>query len=300
MNSTHSHPAQQAQDARFAVIGNPVSHSRSPAIHQLFATQTGIALRYERIQAPVDQFEQVMNDFFSQGGCGLNVTVPFKQQAWQLAQANLSPRARQAQAVNTLWMQDGALHGCNTDGVGLVRDLHRLGVTCNAARILVIGAGGAARGALGPLLETGCTELRIVNRTPERAAELATGWEDFARTCSVRLSAGGLPQAQSTRGWDLVINASASSLGESAPAVPDSLYATGAWAYDMMYGASPTPFIEQARKDGAQYVADGLGMLVAQAAQSFMIWHGVKPDIEPVIRTIRHALNASLQNHAAS
>jgi shikimate dehydrogenase len=151
---------------------------------------------------------------------------------------------------------------------------------------------------MGPLLETGCDALRIVNRTPERAVELTSSWQHTADTCAVRLSAGGLPQAEHPGGWDLVINASASSLGDCAPAVPSSLYAPGAWAYDMMYGARPTPFMEQAHKDGARYTADGLGMLVAQAAESFMIWHGVKPEIGPVIRTIRAALDSALQNHS--
>jgi shikimate dehydrogenase len=296
MNDTQSGKTRQAAAKRFAVIGNPVMHSRSPDIHQLFGRQTGISLQYERIQAPTDAFASTLSDFFSQGGRGLNVTVPFKQQAWQLASTHLSARARMAQAVNTLWMQEGALHGCNTDGVGLVRDLQRLGVPCKDARILLIGAGGAARGVMGPLLETGCAELRIVNRTPERASELIAGWQSIAQARGVTLHAGGLPQASSSPGWDLVINASASSLGEAAPDIPSGIYAPGAWGYDMMYSARPTPYMQQAVNEGASHTADGLGMLVAQAAESFLIWHGVTPAIEPVIGAIRTELEASLSN----
>ncbi len=294
MNDTQSGKTQQAQIPRFAVIGHPVKHSRSPAIHQLFGQQTGIALQYSRIEAPTDAFASTLNDFFSQGGRGLNVTVPFKQQAWQLASAHLSARARTAQAVNTLWMHEGALHGCNTDGVGLVRDLQRLGVQCKDARILMIGAGGAARGVMGPLLETGCAELRVVNRTPERARDLMAGWQPVARASGVTLSAGGLQQASHQPGWDLVINASASSLGEAPPDIPSGIYAPGAWAYDMMYSARPTPYMQQAIREGVCHTADGLGMLVAQAAESFLIWHGVTPAIEPVIAAIRAELDASI------
>ena len=157
---------------RYAVIGNPVAHSRSPAIHRLFGEQTGIRLDYDRIEAPIDQFASTVEDFFANGGSGLNVTVPFKLQAWQLAQKHLSARAEQAQAVNTLWMQDGSLQGCNTDGPGLVDDLTRLGVMVEQPDILVVGAGGATRGVVGPLLQAGARHLHIVNRTRQRAVEL--------------------------------------------------------------------------------------------------------------------------------
>ncbi len=282
------------QTSHFAVIGNPVKHSRSPSIHQLFAKQTGISLDYQRLEAPVDQFETTVRDFFTQGGSGLNVTVPFKLQAWELARDHLSPRARMAQAVNTLWMQNDVVHGCNTDGVGLVTDLERLGVQFNQVRILLIGAGGAARGVMGPLLEAGCVHLRIVNRTQARATELVEAWQKSDGGTNNQISSGGLAQATLQGGWDVVINASSSSLGDKAPELPAGLYAPDALAYDMMYGARPTPFMLQALSDGAQRSADGLGMLVGQAAESFYIWHGIKPDIKPVLQTIRAELDASL------
>ena len=294
MTTSVFHTEQQPEPARYAVIGNPVRHSRSPSIHQLFAEQTGISLVYDRLEAPIDQFESVVHDFFAQGGCGLNVTVPFKQQAWQLAIDHLSPRAKLAQAVNTLWQENNVLHGCNTDGVGLVKELERLGAPCRDAHILLIGAGGAARGVMGPLLETGCAQLRIVNRTAARADELVSICREAYPDSNQHISAGGLQDAKKTGGWDLVINASASSLGDTAPQVPAGLYAPGALAYDMMYGAHATPFMLQAQSDGAQSVCDGLGMLVGQAAESFYIWHGVRPDIAPVLKAIRAQLDASI------
>lgn len=276
-----------------AVIGNPVAHSRSPGIHQQFALQTKLPIEYSRLHAALDQFESTVQTFFTQGGKGLNVTVPFKLEAWQLARANLSLRAQLAQAVNTLWMQNGALHGCNTDGIGLVRDLQRLGLTLKDARILMIGAGGAARGVIGPLLEAGCAQLHIVNRTAERAHALVTAWPDVQTLKAKRLSAGGLAQAALAQGWDLVLNASASSLSEAAPEVPSGLYASSGCAYDLMYAAQPTAFMRQARTDGARHIHDGLGMLVEQAAESFYIWHGVRPETDAVLRVIRAELDAS-------
>ena len=294
MSPNASHIVQTMQTTHFAVIGNPVKHSRSPSIHRLFAQQTGISLEYEWLEAPIDQFESTVGHFFSQGGSGLNVTVPFKQLAWRLACEHLSPRAKLAQAVNTLWMQNNSLHGCNTDGVGLVSDLLRLGVACKGARILLIGAGGAARGVMGPLLETGCAQLKIVNRTEARARELLDAWQEAYPDSGQQISTGGLADAQQPGGWDVVINASASSLGDTAPQVPEGLYATGALAYDMMYSALPTPFMRQAQADGAQTTSDGLGMLVGQAAESFYLWHGVRPDVTPVLHAIRTELDASI------
>ena len=268
---------------RFAVIGNPIAHSKSPAIHEAFAAQTGIDLTYERIEAPLDGFANTVSDFFAQGGKGMNVTVPFKLEAWQLA-AHLNERATEAQAVNTLWMQDGALHGGNTDGLGLVSDLKRLQVTLKDAHILLVGAGGAARGVIGPLLDEKCARLHIVNRTREKAMELVGSWQPGGKAS---MTAGGLADAIQPGGWDLVINASSSSLGDAPPDLPRGLYAPGAWAYDMMYGSKPTPFMQQAQLDGASGITDGLGMLVGQAAESFLIWHGVRPDIAPVLSLLR-------------
>ena len=279
---------------RYAVIGNPVAHSRSPAIHRLFGEQTGIRLDYDRIEAPLDRFASTVEAFFANGGRGLNVTVPFKLQAWQLAQQHLSARAMQALAVNTLWMQDGSLHGCNTDGPGLVDDLTRLGIVATHSDILVVGAGGATRGVVGPLLQAGARRLHVVNRTRQRAVDLVDWWLHRDSALQGRISAGGLDEAARANGWDLVINASASSLADAAPALPDGLYASGSLAYDMMYSAIPTPFMRQAIADGASRTADGLGMLVAQAAVSFTIWHGVKPDIAPVLQAIRAQLDATL------
>ena len=279
---------------RYAVIGNPVAHSRSPAIHRLFGEQTGIRLDYDRIEAPLDRFASTVADFFADGGRGLNVTVPFKLQAWQLAREHLSARAEQAQAVNTLWMQDGSLHGCNTDGPGLVDDLTRLGMVAARSDILIVGAGGATRGVVGPLLQAGARRIHVVNRTRQRAVDLVGWWLHRDPALQDRISAGGLDDAARANGWDLVINASASSLADAAPALPGGLYASGSLAYDMMYSAIPTPFMRQANADGASRTADGLGMLVAQAAVSFAIWHGVKPDIAPVLQAIRAELDATL------
>lgn len=278
--------------ARYAVIGNPIAHSRSPQIHDLFSRQTGKPLRYERLLAPVDGFADAVAAFVADGGVGLNVTVPFKQEAYALAAAHLSPRARLAGAVNTLSWRDGAWHGCNTDGVGLVNDLLRLGVRLSGAAVLLVGAGGAARGVLQPLAEAGCTRIRIVNRTAARAEELAAAWRASGVSPQTRVDAGALADAAVPGGWNLVINATASGLQDAAPDLPSGLYADGAAAYDMMYGAQPTAFMRQAQADGAALTADGLGMLVGQAAESFTLWHGVRPDPAPVLAALREALAA--------
>lgn len=278
--------------ARYAVIGNPIAHSRSPQIHAMFSQQTGKPLRYERLLAPVDGFAGAVADFVADGGLGLNVTVPFKLDAYALAADHLSPRARLAGAVNTLSWRDGVWHGCNTDGVGLVNDLLRLGVRLTGAKVLLVGAGGAARGVLQPLAEAGCAQIHIVNRTAARAEELAAAWHASGTSPQTRVTAGALATAAVRGGWDLVINATASGLQNAAPDLPPGLYANGAAAYDMMYGAQPTAFMQQAKADGAALTADGLGMLVGQAAESFFIWHGVRPDAAPVLTALREALAA--------
>ena len=279
-------------EARYAVIGNPIAHSRSPQIHAMFARQTGRALRYDRLLAPLDAFVATTAAFVAEGGLGLNVTVPFKQEACALAAGNLSDRARLAGAVNTLSWRDGAWHGCNTDGVGLVSDLLRLGLRLDGARVLLVGAGGAARGVLQPLAQAGCARIHIVNRTAARALELAEAWRASGAGLPVQVTAGTLAEAATPGGWDAVINATASGLADAAPDLPGGLYAPGALAYDMMYGAAPTAFMKQAGADGAARTADGLGMLVGQAAESFHIWHGLRPDPEPVLAVLRADLAA--------
>lgn len=277
---------------RYAVIGNPVAHSRSPQIHAIFSAQTGKPLQYEPLLAPLDGFAATVQAFKEHGGMGLNVTVPFKEEACQLAGARLSERARLAGAVNTLWLRDGAWHGCNTDGVGLVADLLRLGVVLEGARVLLAGAGGAARGVLGPLAGAGCARIHIVNRSAQRAHDLAAGWAQAGCWPGTQVTAGPLAEAGVAGGWNVVINATASGLQGAAPDLPCGLYAPDALAYDMMYSAHPTAFMRQATKDGAARTADGLGMLVGQAAESFFIWHGVRPDPSPVLATLRAALLA--------
>ncbi|CAM5457023.1 shikimate dehydrogenase [Eoetvoesiella caeni] len=276
---------------RFAVVGNPIAHSRSPAIHQEFGRQLGIALSYETLLAPVEGFAATVAAFFGEGGSGLNITLPFKEEAYSLASADLSDRARLAGAVNTLWMQEGRLHGCNTDGVGLLDDIQRLGVSIAGKRVLLVGAGGAAKGAVYPLLQAQCAALRILNRNAARAHELHAHAAGLLPQFAQRLSAGGLDEGQGQ--WDIVINATSSSLSSQAPSLPGVAYASGALAYDMVYAAQPTAFMQQAKAAGAQYAADGLGMLVAQAAASFFIWHGRAPDINPVLAMLRRQLDAA-------
>ncbi|NYT80136.1 shikimate dehydrogenase [Alcaligenaceae bacterium] len=275
----------------YAVVGNPIAHSRSPFIHEAFARQTGVSLSYDRILAPLDGFAATVREFFDLGGAGLNITVPFKEQAYLLAEDHLSARARLAGAVNTLWMHDGVLHGCNTDGVGLMNDLIRLGHAPAGRRVLLIGAGGAAKGAVLPLLEAGCAALRIVNRTPSRAMDLRTRLISQLPEAAPRVTAGGLDDAAGE--WDIVINASSSSLGDDPPALPSGIYAGDALAYDMVYASGETPFMRQAQAQGVRNRADGLGMLVGQAAASFAIWNGVTPQLGPVLEDLRRLLQAA-------
>jgi shikimate dehydrogenase len=276
---------QPPQPKSFAVVGNPIAHSLSPVIHEAFGQQLGIALHYGTILSPLDGFPATVREFFTQGGSGLNVTVPFKEIAYSLAQANLSERASVAGAVNTLWMKDGVLYGCNTDGVGLLLDIQRLGVALEGKRILLVGAGGAAKGVVRPLLEAGCAALQIVNRTLGRALELQALINRHLPQFAALVTTGQI--AQTAGQWDIVINATSSSLGTLPPELPDTVYAPGSLAYDMMYGAQPTPFMLQARAHGAAHISDGLGMLVGQAAASFAIWHGARPDIAPVLKALR-------------
>ncbi len=277
----------KAPDA-YAVMGNPITHSRSPQIHAAFAKQTGQRIEYTAIQVDVGGFEQAVGNFFANGGKGLNVTVPFKQEAWQLAD-DLGAEAKQAGAVNTLLMNtEGQLLGRNTDGIGLVRDLlqnHSMPVANK--RVLLIGAGGAARGVLQPLLDEKPTTLVIVNRTPDRAHDLAQDFSERGDVSGVGFDDLG------DQSFDLIINATAASLQGEVPPLPDTVCAENCWCYDMMYSAEPTPFVLWGEQHNANKSVDGLGMLVEQAAESFFLWRGVRPETTPVIKSIREALNAS-------
>lgn len=266
----------------YAVIGNPVKHSQSPVIHAAFARQTGQDIDYIRLLAPLDDFNSTVKNFFGQDGKGLNVTVPFKEQAWALADQR-SPRAELAGAVNTLNMQDnGLLAGDNTDGVGLVRDIiNNHGGQIHGKRLLVVGAGGAARGILGPLLDEQPAQLIIANRTEAKAVELANHFSDSQLVEARRLD------ALSGKQFDLIINGTSASLHNEVPALPDNIVATNGWCYDMMYTADATLFVRWGLEQGATKSVDGLGMLVEQAAESFYIWRGVRPDTSEIITTLR-------------
>lgn len=267
---------------RYAVIGNPVAHSRSPDIHAAFARQTGQDMSYGRILAPADGFAAAVDAFRAEGGRGLNVTIPFKLEAFAYSTAR-TPRAEAAGAANTLRFEArGGVVGDNTDGAGLVRDLqHNLGVHLDGARVLVAGAGGATQGVVLPLLGAGVRKLVIANRTVARAADLAAR---FAAQGPV-LASGYVDLA----GWrfDVIVNATAASIAGEALPLPGSLCAPGAVAYDMMYGKGETPFLAWARAQGAATVSDGLGMLVEQAAESFFVWRGVRPETAPVLAALR-------------
>ncbi len=267
----------------YAVMGNPVAHSKSPRIHALFAEQTSEPVHYEAIQVDPGGFAQAVGNFDASGGKGLNITVPFKQEAWALVNER-SDRAERAGAVNTIKFIDKTLFGDNTDGIGLVNDLLNNQIAIQDQRILLMGAGGAARGVLAPLLEQQPAQLIIANRTAEKARELADTFRDLGpiEGCGY--------EALQNKQFDLVINATAASLQGELPPLPDNLLADGAACYDMMYGAELTPFMHWATQHGATIVLDGLGMLVEQAAESFYIWRGVRPDTKPVIEQLRREM----------
>lgn len=269
---------------RYGVFGNPIGHSKSPLIHRLFAAQTGEQLSYEALLAPLEDFVGYARAFFVEGK-GANVTVPFKEQAFQLADS-LSARAQRAGAVNTLKkLDDGSLLGDNTDGAGLVRDLTvNAGFDLKGKRILLLGAGGAARGVLEPFLAQQPAALVIANRTVEKAEQLANEFADLG------------PLAASAFNWldapvDLIVNATSASLAGELPPLAASLIEPGhTLCYDMMYGKEPTPFNRWAAEQGAARTLDGLGMLVEQAAEAFFVWRGVRPDSAPVLAELRSQL----------
>lgn len=261
---------------RYAVFGHPIAHSKSPQIHTAFARQTGQDMTYEAILAPLDGFAVSVAAFIAAGGRGANVTVPFKEEAFKLAN-RLSPRAQRAGAVNTLMFDADGILGDNTDGAGLVADLTRnLHCTIAGKRVLLLGAGGAARGVIEPLLDQQPAALVIANRTVSRAEELAELFGRGIRACS--FDAVDTP-------FDLVINATAASLAGELPPLSPRVFTPDTLAYDMMYGRA-TPFLDFARTHGAR-TADGLGMLVEQAAEAFCLWRGVRPDTAPVIARLR-------------
>lgn len=273
---------------RYAVIGNPIAHSKSPAIHSAFAKQTGQTLEYTKTLVEPGKLAAAIDEFRAHGGKGLNITVPFKEDAFELAERR-SARAELAGAVNTLVLEeDGGLFGDNTDGPGLVRDLsHNLGIPLEGKRILLVGAGGAARGVCGPLLDSSPRELLIVNRTAARAQQLADRFQHYgAGSTRGSVRGGGFELLPNTE-FDLVVNATAASLAGEAPPLPEQVLAPGAAAYDLMYASVATPFLRWAAAITDGPCTDGLGMLVEQAAESFYLWRGVRPDTAAVIQALR-------------
>ena len=268
---------------KYAVIGNPIAHSKSPYIHQMFAQQAGEEIMYETLLSATDEFAETVNAFRKGSGKGLNVTVPFKQEAFELAD-ELSDYAKRAGAVNTLvFREDGSIYGTNTDGIGIVRDLvenHESQITGKC--VLILGAGGAVRGVLQPILQQRPSAVFIANRTPERATELANDMQDLAEDC--QLTGAGFADIEGE--YDLIINGTAASLQGIMPPIPESCLATGVHCYDMMYGGRPTAFENWCEDNGAAKVMNGLGMLVEQAAESFSIWRGKMPATKPVLEAL--------------
>lgn len=270
------------RDDHYCVFGNPVAHSKSPRIHTEFARQTGQALVYTAALVPENAFSTAVHTFREQGGRGANVTLPFKEEAWRLS-TRRSRRAELAGAVNTLSFEpDSIIAGDNTDGTGLVRDLAvNLGMRLEGMDILVLGAGGAARGILPALLEAAPRQLVVANRTGARAEALA------AVLCGVGAIRGGGFEIVGRQTFDLIINATSASLKGDLPPLPDRVLRAGAWCYDLMYADEPTPFLRWGGEHGAGRCADGLGMLVEQAAESFLLWRGIRPETTTLLHALR-------------
>ena len=270
---------------KYAVFGNPISHSKSPQIHMAFAQQTGQKLSYRAHKVAKDKFASAAKTFFNNAGKGLNVTVPFKLEAFHFAD-HLSDRARRAGAVNTLQLKaDGSIYGDNTDGAGLVTDIcQNLGWKVANRRVLLLGAGGAIRGILEPIIKQQPSHLVIVNRTVSTAQTLANSFSDLGnvRACSF--------EALEANQFDVIINGTSASLAGELPPLPSDLISDDGCCYDMMYSANPTPFMRWGAENLAWAVADGLGMLVEQAAESFYLWCGVRPQTAAVIEAIRSDL----------
>ncbi|HEX5538180.1 MAG TPA: shikimate dehydrogenase [Methylophilaceae bacterium] len=270
---------------RYAVIGNPVQHSKSPLIHQAFARQTAQDIEYGRVEAPLDGFSQTVLELRNNGFKGVNITVPFKLQAYQLAQ-RLTERAQDAGAVNTLILDGADIIGDNTDGIGLVRDIQQnMRCSFNGKRVLLIGAGGAAEGVLHPVLEQQPELLIITNRSLDKALRMVKRVEDRGDLRYVSVNAHAFEDLHG-QAFDIVINATSTGLSDAALPLPPDIFARGALAYDMMYGRE-TPFMAFAREHGAAQVIDGLGMLVEQAAEAFYLWRQIRPQTLPVIAQLR-------------
>jgi len=278
------------QPDKYAVVGNPIAHSKSPEIHRLFAQQTHQSITYERLEAPLDGFEEFALGLREAGYRGLNVTIPFKLDAAKLAD-RLTPRARLAGAVNTLKFDGEAITGDNTDGIGFVRDVaHRLKFHIQDSSILVLGAGGGVRGLIGSLLEEKPKWIAVANRTHDRAQELADEFGVLA------LSFDEVPAEH----FDLVINGTATSLSHTTPPIDAETFDDCTLAYDLLYAPAPTPFMQLASRGGARKVSDGLGMLIEQAAESFHLWRNVRPDTAPVFKELRRMLNAEASSEGAA
>jgi shikimate dehydrogenase len=274
-------PAQGPSPDKYAVVGYPVSHSWSPFIHGLFARQTGHAITYARLEVPPEALNDAVVEFFAADGQGLNITLPHKQAACLIARER-TPRAEMAGAVNTLALRSNGLFGDNTDGAGLIADLtHNLSFDLRGTRVLLLGAGGAARGVLGPLLEADPEYLEISNRNEERAKQLA---REFSTLGTVH--GCGFDGIASTT-FDLVLNATSASLQDTIPPIPPSVIGPTTLCYDMAYGKGDTAFTRWSKSAGAGRAETGWGMLVEQAAESFLIWRGVKPDTAPVIAAVK-------------
>lgn len=267
---------------KYLVYGNPIAQSKSPFIHQMFADQTGQNLSYDRHCSSMESFVEDVNSFFKSGGVGANVTAPFKELARSICDS-LSDRAKEAGAVNTLCYLEGKIHGDNTDGVGLVQDIIRHGVDINGSNILLLGAGGAVKGVILPILEQSPDKLHIANRTVSKAEMLQQQFGEDKITVS---SFEDIPSTE----YDLIINATSAGLSGQMPDLPARIVSIDTVCYDMVYGTDLTPFLLWSQTHNAKQVIDGLGMLVGQAAESFYQWRGVQPDISPVLAALRKEL----------
>ena len=268
----------------YAVIGNPITHSKSPLIHTEFSKQTKQDMHYEAIFAPLNGFTEAIKLFQQNDGKGMNVTIPFKFDAYKIS-TQLTEQAKAAQAVNTLVFDGNEIYGHNTDGTGLIRDIiTNLGFTITAKRILLCGAGGAASGIILPLLKQKPSMLVIANRTVQKAHKLQNQFSSYDNNI-----VSGNYEDVAGKIFDLVINATSASLIGKSLLLPKGIFATGSLAYDLMYGNEQTPFLQLAQKEGAVYLSDGAGMLVEQAAESFFLWRGIRPETKELIKTLRES-----------